>query len=50
MWFWEKCQEDIKINAKSSHIEPTTHKEIEVIFRMNNNLTCKTYTYVNLEK
>ena len=49
MWFSEKGKGDVKNNANSSHIEFTTHKEIEVNFRMNNNLTCETYAYLNPE-
>ena len=47
MWYCEVCKKDININTKSSHIKSTTHIENEIISRMNNNLTDKTYTYIN---
>ena len=47
MWYCEVCKKDININTKSSHIKSATHIENEVISRINNNLTDKTYTYIN---
>ena len=49
MWFCEVCKKDIKINTKSSHIKSAAHIQNEVISRINNNLTDKTYTYTNPE-
>ena len=46
MWFCEVCKKDININTKSSHIKSAAHIENEVISRINNNLTDKTYTYI----
>ena len=47
MWYSDVCKKDININTKSSHIKSATHIEKEVISRINNNLTDKTYTYIN---
>ena len=47
MWLCEACKKDININTKSSHIKSTPHLENEVISRINNNLTDKTYKYIN---
>ena len=47
MWYCEVCKKDININTKSSHIKSAAHIENEVISRINNNLTDKTYTYIN---
>ena len=47
MWYCEVCKKDINIITKSSHIKSTAHIENEVISRNNNNLTDKTYTYIN---
>ena len=47
MWYCEVCKKDINNNTKSSHIKSVSHIEIEVISRINNNLTDKTYTYIN---
>ena len=47
MWCCEACKKDININTKPSHIKSATHIENEVISRINNNLTDKTYTYIN---
>ena len=47
MWYCEACKKDININTKSSHIKPAAHIEKEVVSRKNNNLTDKTYTYIN---
>ena len=47
MWHCEACKKDININTKSSLIKSAAHKENEVICRINNNLTDKTYTYIN---
>ena len=44
MWYCDVCKKDININTKSSHIKSATHIENEVISRINNNLTDKTYT------
>ena len=49
MWYCEACKKDIYINTKSSHIKSAAHIENEVISRMNNNLTDKTYRYINPE-
>ena len=40
-------KKDVNINIKSSHIKSATHIENEVFSRKNNNLTDKTYTYIN---
>ena len=47
MWYCEACKKDINIHTKSSHIKSAAHIEKEVIFRINNNLTDKTYSYIN---
>ena len=47
MWFCEACKKDINIITKSSHIKSAAHIENEVISRINNNLTDKTYRYIN---
>ena len=47
MWYCELCKKDININTKSSHIKSATHIENEVISRINNNLTDRTYRYIN---
>ena len=47
MCYCEACKKDININTKSSHIKSAAHIENEVISRINNNLTDKTYTYIN---
>ena len=47
MWYCELCKKNININTKSSYIKSAAHIENEVISRMNNNLTDKTYTYIN---
>ena len=47
MWFYEAFKKDINNNTKSSHIKSAAHIENEVISRINNNLTDKTYTYIN---
>ena len=47
MWYCDICKKDININTKSSHIKSATHIENEVISRINNNLTDRTYTYIN---
>ena len=47
MWYCEACKKDIKINTKSSHIKSTAHIENEVISKINNNLTDKTYRSIN---
>ena len=47
MWYCEACKKDINNNTKSSHIKSQAHIENEVISRINNNLTDKTYTYIN---
>ena len=39
----------IKINTKPSHIKSKTHKEIEVIFKINKTLFGQTCTCVNPE-
>ena len=47
MWYCEACKKDININTKPSHIKSAAHIENEVVSRINNNLTDKTYTYIN---
>ena len=47
MWYCELCKKDININTKSSHIKSATYIENEVISRINNNLTDRTYRYIN---
>ena len=47
MWYCEVCKKHININTRSSHIKSAAHIENEVISRKNNNLTDKTYTYIN---
>ena len=47
MWYCEVCKKDININTKSSHIKSAAHIENEVFSRINNDLTDKTYTYIN---
>ena len=47
MWYCEACEKDKNINTKSSHIKSAAHIENEVISRINNNLTDKTYRYIN---
>ena len=47
MWYCELCKKNINNNTKSSHIKSATHIENDVISRINNNLTDKTYTYIN---
>ena len=47
MWCCEVCKKDINIITKSSHIKSATHIENEVISRINNNLTDRTYRYIN---
>ena len=36
-------------NTKSSHIKTKSHKEKEVFYRTNKNLTDKTYTHLHLD-
>ena len=43
----EECKKDKNINTKSSHIKSAAHIEKEVNSRIKNNLTDKTYTYIN---
>ena len=47
MWYCEACKKDININTKSSHIKSAAHIENEVNSRRNNNLTDKSYRYIN---
>ena len=47
MWYCEVCTKNININTKTSHIKSAAYIENEVISRINNNLTDKTYTYIN---
>ena len=44
MWYCEAFKKDININTKCSHIKTAAHIENEVISRVNNNLTDKSYT------
>ena len=43
-WYCDACEKDISNNTKSSLIKSAAHIENEVISRINNNLTDKTYT------
>ena len=45
MWYCEVCKKDINIQTKSSHIKSALHIKNEIISRINNNLTDRTYTY-----
>ena len=47
MWYCEVCKKVMNINTKSSQIKSAAHLENEVISRVKNNLTDKTYTYIN---
>ena len=47
MWYCEACKKDINIDTKSSHIKSASRIENEVICRIINNLTDKTYRYIN---
>ena len=47
MWYCEACKKDLNNNTKPSHINPAAHRENEVISRINNILTDKTYTCIN---
>ena len=47
MWYCEAFKKDINNITKSSHIKSAAHIENEVFSRINNNLTDKTYTYIN---
>ena len=47
MWHCDLCKKDKNINTKSSQIKSATHIENEVISRINNNLTDRTYRYIN---
>ena len=47
MWYCEVCKKDINIKTKSFHIKSAAHIENEVMSRINDNLTDKTYTYIN---
>ena len=47
MWYCELCKKNININTKSSHIKSALHIENEIISRINNILTDRTYTYIN---
>ena len=47
MWYCEAFKKDININTKSSHMKTAAHIENEVYSRIKNNLTDKTYTYIN---
>ena len=47
MCYCEACKKDINTNPKFSHIKSAAHIEKEVTSRINNNLTDKTYTYIN---
>ena len=47
MWYCDARKKDININTKSSHIKSAAHIENDVISRINNNLTDKSYTYIN---
>ena len=48
-WYFEVSYRDKNIIPKFSTNKSTTHEEKEVISRINNNLTDKTYTNVNPE-
>ena len=47
LMYCEACKKDIINNTKSLHIKSTAHMENEVISRINNHLTDKTYRYIN---
>ena len=47
MWYCEACKKDINIKTKASHFKSAAHIENEFFSRINNNLTEKTYTYIN---
>ena len=47
MWHCKACKKDINTNTKYSHFTSAAHIENEVFSRINNNLTDKTYTYIN---
>ena len=47
MWYCEACKKDINNNTKCSHIKSAAHIGNEFISRINNNVTGKTYTYIN---
>ena len=47
MWYCEVCKKDKYINTKSSRMKSAAHIENVVSSRINNNLTDKTYTYIN---
>ena len=47
MWYCEVCKKAININTKSSPIKSAAHIQNEIISRINNNITDKTYTYIN---
>ena len=49
MCYCEVCKKDINNNTKSSHIKSAAHIENEVFSRIKNNLTDKTYTFINLD-
>ena len=47
MCYCEACEKDIRFNTKSSHFKSAAHLENEVISRIKNLLTEKTYTNIN---
>ena len=49
MWYCEACKKDNNCITKSSHIKSQSHIENEVFSGINDNLSGKIYTYLNLE-
>ena len=49
MWYCEACKKEMNINTESSHNKSDSQKENEAISRIDNNLTDKTFTYLNPE-
>ena len=47
MWYCETCKTDLNINIESFRTKPPAHIENEVISRINNDITDKTYRYIN---
>ena len=47
MWLCETCKKDKNVDTKSSPFKSAADIENEVLSRMINILTDKTYTYIN---